>query len=152
MKVRTLVDIKNDEHSYTNYHVKYDDSKAFVTSTEGFWEQTEYPIIRVEKRTISSKNIIQLYGLEEKQLDVACIIYSEVIDETVVDKTLTAKEVVDALLEFDSDTYICIFADDVGIEHLYMECINIIPSDNYDCRCENIEELYIDYHKTAFLA
>lgn len=95
---------------------------------------------------------MELYSKEERLIDVACIIYSEVIDESVVDKTLTAAEVVDALLEFDEDTYICIFADDTGVEHLYMECLNVVPSDNYDCRCENIETLFKEYRKTAFLA
>lgn len=152
MKVKTLLEIKGDTHSYIRHHVRFNDSKAFITSTEGFWEQTEYPILRVEKRTVSSKNIIKLYSKEERLIDVACIIYSEVIDESVVDKTLTAAEVVEALLEFDEDTYICIFSDDTGVEHLYMECINVVPSDKYDCRCENIETLYKDYHKTAFLA
>lgn len=152
MQVKTLINIKDDDYSYRNYHVKHDKSKAFVTSTEGFWDQTEYPILRVEKREISSKNIFHLSNLEERQIEVACIVYSHDINEAVVEKTMAAKDVIEALLKFDKDAYICCYPDTTEEGHIYIDCINVIPSDNYDCRCKNIETLYKEHHKTAFLA
>lgn len=155
MKIQHIMDMQKDG-SYERWHVEHDDSKGFITSTEGFWDQTEYPIIDVKVIEISSKTLPNMWQQEEQKIEVACLIYSEDINESVVDKTLTTKEIVDKLLSFGKpELQICSYADkpyDEKHAFWYFDCINMYPSDDYDCRCDNIATLYKGYHTEAFLS
>lgn len=59
MKIGSIIEMKKDG-TYEKYHVKHNSAKGFITSTEGFWDQTECPIVAVEKRIISSKNLFHM--------------------------------------------------------------------------------------------
>ena len=51
MNIKTIIQITKDEQ-LKRYHIKHENAKGLITSTEGFWVQTEYPIIAVEKRKV----------------------------------------------------------------------------------------------------
>ena len=56
MKISSIIEMKQDG-SYKRFHVKYENAKGLVTSTEGTWDQTEYPIIAVKKRKVSTNGL-----------------------------------------------------------------------------------------------
>lgn len=155
LKISNIVEMKKDG-TYKKYHVKHNSAKGFITSTEGFWDQTEYPIIAVEKRKVSSKRIPSLSLEDERMVEIACLIYPEKFDKCIVNETLTVKEIVDRLFAFDNtDLPICSYSnllDNPEREWWYIDCINMYPSDNYDCRCKNISKFFRGYHKEGFLS
>jgi len=155
MKIKNIIEMKKDG-SYERYHVEHEDAKGLVTSTEGFWDQTEYPIIAIEKRKVSSKRLLGMRSDEEKEVEVAFLIFSEKITKRIVEKTLTVKEIIDTLLEFkNAELPICCCSNipyDPESEGFYLDCINMYPSDDYDCRCDNIKKLFNGYHTEAFFA
>lgn len=155
MKIKNIIEWKNNGEYY-RYHVENEDAKGLITSTEGFWEQTEYPIISVEKRTVSSKRVPHMRLEPECAVEIACLIYSDNITKDIIDKTLTVKEIVDDLISFGNpDLSICCYSylqDDPNREWWYLDCINMYPSDDYDCRCDNINKLFKIYHTQGFLA
>lgn len=155
MKISSIVEMKKDG-TYKKYHVKHNSAKGFITCTEGFWDQTEFPIIDVEKRKVSSKRIPSLRLEDERIIEIACLIYPEEFDQCIINETLTVKEIVDRLLAFENtDLPICSYSnlpDDPEKEWWYFDCINMYPSDDYDCRCKNISKFFRGYHKEAFLS
>lgn len=154
MKISNIIEMK--KYGTYKYHVKHNSAKCFITSTEGFWDQTEFPIIAIERRKVSSKRISSLRLKDENIVEIACLIYSEEFDKDIVNKTLTVKEIVDKLLSFENpDLPIYSYPnlpDNSEKESLYIGCINMFPSDNYDCRCENINKLFMGYYKEGFLS
>ncbi len=154
MKIKSIIEMKKD--GTYKFHVKHEDAKGLITSTEGFWDQTESPIIAVEKRKVSSKRIPHMRLDDEKEIEVALLIYSDKITKGIVDNTLTVKEIIDILLGFEnSELPICCYSnqpDDPEKEWWYFDCINMYPSDDYDCRCSNIKKLFKRYHTEGFLA
>lgn len=146
MKISDIIEIKKD----WTYH---EDAKGFVTSTEGFWDQTELPIIAVEKRRVSSKRIFSMRLEEEKFVEIACLIYSKKIDKYIVDKTLSVKQILDSLCSLNDMGIYCYsnLPDNPKREWWYLECISMYPSDRYDCRCDNIKEFFKGYNTEGFL-
>lgn len=84
------------------------------------------------------------------------MIYPKNFDKNVVNETLTVKEIVEKLLAFENDDLpICFYPnlpDNAERNWWYFDCINMYPSDDYDCRCENIRKIFKGYHKECFLS
>lgn len=154
MRISKIIEMKQDK-SYERLHVEDENAKGFVTSFEGFGDQTEYPIISVEKRIISSKRLLHMKNEKEQIMEVAFLIFTANIDKRTVKRTMSVKEIVNKLLNFnDLDLLICCEEEnsirDENEDFFYLECLNMYPSDDYDCRCDNIERLFNGYHTEAF--
>lgn len=90
-------------------------------------------------------------------IEAAFLIFTEKIDKDVVKRTMFVEEIIKKLLEFNNpDLPICCEEEnnvhDEGEKGFYLECINMFPSDDYDCRCDNIEQYFKGYHTEAFFA
>lgn len=155
MNIKTIIQITKDEQ-LKRCHIKHENAKGLITSTEGFWAQTEYPIIAVEKRKVSSKRIPHMRFKDEKMVEIACLIYERKFDKNIVDKTLSVKEIIDELCSFDNADldiyYYPNIQSDQKEQWWYFKCIDMSPSDNYDCRCENIRQFFKGYHTEGFFA
>lgn len=155
MKVENFKLINHDEIE-RGYHIKHKNAKALVTSFEGRWKQTEYPIIDVVKKEISSKTLFHMKNEPERKLEVAVLVFSTNFEKAgLVADTLTVQQVLDKLDAFEDNCKV-ICEEEETIESdartFHIECINTYCSDNYDMRCSNIEKLFDGYNTQAFYA
>lgn len=155
MKISSIIEMKQDG-TYERFHVKHSNAKGLIVNTEGSWYQTEYPIINVEKRKVSSKRIPSLCLEKEKVVDIACLIYAENFESDIANKTLSVEEIVNKLMDFDDEKlFICSylnFPDNPERKWWYLDCINMYPGDDYDCRCDNINQFFKGHHIEGFLS
>lgn len=158
MRVEIFKRINHDEFERV-HHIKNKNAKALVTSFEGMWKQTEYPIVDVVSKEISSKTLFHMKDLPEKKLEVAVLVFSKNFEnedkKRLIERTLTVQQVLDKLDAFNNDCYV-ICEEEETIESdartFHIECINTYMSDNYDMRCANINNLFDGYNTQAFYA